>query len=32
MTARFELLDPLLEPSAADAMLRLCEQIGRAYV
>ena len=29
MTARFELLDPLLEPSAADAMLRLCERFGR---
>jgi hypothetical protein len=29
MTARFEILDPLLEPSAADAMLRLCERFGR---
>ena len=28
MTARFELLDPLFEPSAADAMLRLCERFG----
>jgi hypothetical protein len=29
MTARFEILDPLLEPSAAEAMLRLCERFGR---
>jgi len=29
MTARFEILDPLLEPSSADAMLRLCERFGR---
>jgi len=29
MTARFELLDPLLEPDAADAMLGLCERFGR---
>ena len=29
MTARFELLDPLLEPAADDAMLRLCERFGR---
>ena len=29
MTARFEILDPLLEPGAADAMLRICESFGR---
>jgi hypothetical protein len=29
LTARFEILDPLLEPSAAEAMLRLCEGFGR---
>src|SRR5262245_59727441 len=29
MTARFEILDPLLEPAAAEAMLRLCEGFGR---
>ena len=29
MTARFEILDPLLEPAEADAMLRLCERFGR---
>jgi hypothetical protein len=29
MTARFEILDPLLGPDGADAMLRLCERFGR---
>lgn len=29
MTARFEILDPLLAPDGADAMLRLCERFGR---
>jgi hypothetical protein len=29
MTARTEILDPLLPPAAADAMLRLCERFGR---
>jgi hypothetical protein len=29
MTARFEILDPLLAPEAADAMLRLSERFGR---
>ena len=29
LTARFEILDPLLEPAAAEAMLRLCESFGR---
>jgi hypothetical protein len=29
MTARFEILDPLLAPAEADAMLRLCERFGR---
>ncbi len=28
MTARFEILDPLLAPPAADEMLRLCERFG----
>jgi hypothetical protein len=29
MTARYEILDPLLGPAGADAMLRLCERFGR---
>src|SRR5262245_13861163 len=29
MTARFELLDPLLDTQAADEMLRICERYGR---
>jgi len=29
VTARYEILDPLFEPAAADAMLRLCERFGR---
>jgi len=29
MTARFEILDPLLAPDGAEAMLRLCERFGR---
>jgi hypothetical protein len=29
VTARYEILDPLLGPSGADAMLRLCERFGR---
>ena len=29
MTARFEILDPLLAPDGADAMLRLSERFGR---
>jgi len=29
MTARYEILDPLLAPEAADEMLRLCERHGR---
>jgi hypothetical protein len=29
LTARFEILDPLLGPDGADAMLRLCQRFGR---
>jgi hypothetical protein len=29
MTARFEILDPLLGPDGAEAMLRLCRRFGR---
>jgi hypothetical protein len=29
LTARYEILDPLLGPADADAMLRLCERFGR---